>query len=160
MTTGTTGFEIRSSRHWRGVQAALIIVATAAWLTWIATLAAQGDAAAPWWLLPVGLPIFAAARWHAEAAGRLRLDAGGWCFEDPDRRIDRETGELAVALDLGRWMLIRWGASASGGPRKCRWFALSHDDMPRHWQAFRRAVYSPRPSPAGPSAQAPADPPA
>jgi hypothetical protein len=66
-------------------------------------------------------------------------------------------GSLSIAFDFGGWMLLRFRAD---GSRRIRWLAPSEKGMPDAWPAFRRAVYSPRPAPAGLSAQAPADPPA
>ncbi len=141
----------------RNVLMAAAAIALAAW-AW--AVVGQGEAARAWLALPLLLPIIGAAGWRGEANGRLVLDGGAWCFEAAAADPAPQAGELVVAVDLGDWMLLRFRPDGVRWPRNRRWFALSRSDMPADWQAFRRAVYSPRPSPAGLSAQAPAAPPA
>jgi hypothetical protein len=129
-------------------------------LAWTLTLSLRGE----WALAMMAIPLLAlvawAAAWRPEPGGRLFEQGGRWCFEDPARGLAPQPGSLVVALDLGPWMLLSF---RHDGPRLAadqRWIVLSGRDMPADWGAFRRAVYSPRPVPAGLAAQAPADPPA
>ena len=59
-----------------------------------------------------------------------------------------QTGELAVAIDLGAWMLVRFAPeSAAGGPsRRWRpaWIALQRRGLEAHWPTLRCALYSAR----------------
>jgi hypothetical protein len=158
--TASAGFEIRMAPAWRWLRNVLIAAAAAALLAWAGMLIEGGEAAHAVFALPLLLPIVAAASWRSEERGQLVLDGVGWCFEGAVSDPVRRPGELVVAMDLGSWMLLSLRLGDAPWSRNRRWFALSRRDMPATWQAFRRAVYSPRPPPAGPSAQAPADPPA
>ena len=160
MTSARAAVEIRPVpiRHW--FVGTLVIAAAAALLAWTTAVIAAGDAVRAGLALPLLLPIVAAAAWRGEERGRLVLDGGTWRFEDAAVDPAGRPGELVVAMDLGSWMLLCFHPSGARWPRNRRWLALGRRDMPAAWQAFRRAVYSPRPPPAGPSAQAPADPPA
>lgn len=160
MTTASATFEIRTAPAWRWLRNTLAAAAAAAVMAWAWAVNDNGDAARALLALPWLLPIVAAAAWRGEERGRLVLEGGDWCFEDAVSDPARQCGELVVAMDLGAWMLLSLRSGGGRWPRNRRWFALSRRDMPASWQAFRRAVYSSRPSPAGPSAQAPADPPA
>lgn len=159
MATQPTRFEIRPARAWRVLVLALATLAMAASLLWAATVIDRGAPGLVW----LAVPAFLIGAWGS-FAGRAQAgvlhDAGGqWWFE-PGRGSaapEAEPGSLDVAADFGAWMLLRFRAAPS---RRTRWLAPSSRDMHRDWPAFRRAVYSPRPIPAGRSAQAPADPPA
>lgn len=160
MAGAGTAFQIRPARAWRALCLGLVALAVAATLAWVWTLAARGDGAEAWPALAV-LPLLAwTSAWRGEPGGRLFTDGAVWHFEDPARDVPPQSGRLVVAIDLGPWMLLQFRADGTRPSGTKRWFALSQRDMPSDWQAFRRAVYSPRLSPAGRSAQAPADPPA
>jgi len=138
----------------------LVALAAVATLAWVWTLVGRGDGAKAWPALGI-LPLLAwASAWRGEPGGRLVTDGAAWHFDDSARGLPAQSGQLVVAVDLGPWMLLRFRADETRLLGGKRWFALSQRDMPGDWQAFRRAVYSPRLSPAGRSAQAPADPPA
>lgn len=160
MTTASAVFEIRTASAWRRLRNTLVAAAAAALLAWAWVVIDDGDAARAVLALPGLLPIIAAAAWRGEERGRLAMEGGFWCFEDAASDPARQSGELIVAMDLGAWMLLSFRCGGGRWFRNRRWFALARCDMPATWQAFRRAVYSPRLSPAGLSAQAPADPPA
>lgn len=128
-------------------------------LTWALTLSLRGEGVLALWAIPLAAA-FWAARWRPEPGGRLFEQGDRWCFEDPDRGLAPQPGALVVALDVGGWMLLRFRPDEPPQAANRRWLTLSRRDMPADWRAFRRAVYSPRPVPAGLAAQAPADPPA
>jgi hypothetical protein len=94
---------------------------------------------------------WAAASWWRTPAGRLAWDGAAWAFQGPADAA--HAGQLTVALDLQRAVLVRWR-----GPRP-HWFWLQRACEPPHWAALRRAVYS-RPEDDAPSgAERPPDPP-
>jgi hypothetical protein len=151
--------EIRTCAGWRlgvaGLTAASLLVVG----LWIATLLAREELA--WiWLAMAALPAIAAAasmRWVDRA--RLRWDGGDWHLaRSAPPAMAEQAGTMAVALDGGSWMLLRFRARAATERPRITWLALSRHDLGGAWHALRCAVYSPRPDPAGPSAQAPADP--
>ncbi|QJW85046.1 hypothetical protein HK414_20465 [Ramlibacter terrae] len=74
----------------------------------------------------------AAAAWLRSPHGRLAWDGGGWRWEE-------EGGRPEIALDLQSRMLLRWRSDAGA----VRWLAPERNAAPAHWDALRRAVYSP-----------------
>ncbi len=160
MATGSTVFPIRPARAWYVASRFLTAVAAAAALAWTAVWLRLDDAAWPVFAILVWLPVVWALTGRPEAPGRMSLGEAVWCFEPGGSGSGGVIGEIAVMLDLGDLMLLRFRPDDTRWPQRWRWFALSRSDMPADWQAFRRAVYSPRLPPAGLSAQAPADPPA
>jgi hypothetical protein len=57
-----------------------------------------------------------------------------------------EAGEIAVAMDFGSALLLRFRPLAA--PRRTRWIALSRRGLEAQWHGLRCAVYSPRPGAA------------
>jgi hypothetical protein len=160
VTTGTSVLPIRPAQGWRRVGLILLMLVGAALLAWAGSLIEQGQGARAGLALLGLLPLLVVAAWPCGSEGRLLRDAGVWFFEGPAPGAGRQAGELVVSVDLGDWMLLQFRSGGARWGAGRRWLTLSRRDMPADWQAFRRAVYSPRPSPAGLSAQAPADPPA
>lgn len=153
-------FPVGPNRAWRRAGLLLSGASLVTLLAWVATLFGRGRAVEAGMALGLALPVAAIAGWRRSSEGRLRQGGEGWCFEPAAAAQSACVGELVVAVDLGGWMLLQLRCGRSRWRPDSRWFALSQRDMPARWHAFRRAVYSPRPSPAGLSAQAPADPPA
>ena len=75
----------------------------------------------------------------------LDWDAQRWTLATPHASC---TGDIAVAIDLGAWLLVRFRASSA--PRRWRWLALQRRGLDVHWHALRCALYSPRPGGAEP----------
>ena len=71
----------------------------------------------------------------------LDWDARRWALHSPAGAA--QEGELAVAIDLGPWLLLRFRPAAP--PRRARWIALQRAAHAAQWHALRCAVYSPRP---------------
>ncbi|MBX3586572.1 MAG: hypothetical protein KF796_08000 [Ramlibacter sp.] len=72
---------------------------------------------------------------HTAPAGLLRWDGQAWSWRGPAPQD--EAGQPVVALDLQRWLLLRW----TGG-RHSRWFWLARASAPAQWRALRRAVHA------------------
>src|SRR5687767_5603149 len=76
----------------------------------------------------------AAWQWLRAAQGVLSWDGQSWSWS---AHAQAEEGLPEVALDLQRWLLLRWsGATAS------RWLWLQRARHPECWEDLRRAVYS------------------
>lgn len=63
----------------------------------------------------------------------------------------RRTGRIEVALDLGRWMLLRLvpdRGSTPGRASRPAWLPVQAVGLERNWHALRCAVYSPTPAAA------------
>ncbi len=151
--------QIRTAAAWRYGTAALTLASSLGLGWWFVTAI---DRNAPGWMwlgLPASLALGAAAAMRWIRGGTLRWDGEVWRLADgvPDR-AEGAPGTLAVALDGGHWMLLRFRATPAGSGRRVRWLALSRRDLGGQWHALRCAVYSPRPEPAGRPAQAPATP--
>lgn len=99
-------------------------------------------------LLLVGVGAFAAWSWVHAPCGELSWDGESWNWTIAGRA---DTGTLEVALDLQRWLLLRWSAG-----RAVRWLWVERAGRSQHWDDVRRAVYSR----ARPQALRPAQPPA
>ena len=155
-------FEIRTARAWR--RAVLTLSASGLLITgvWVATLFSRGETAWALWAVPAVLACLLAATSTGMRRGRLRWDGQRWHLsESAPRDIPESPGSLVLAFDGGGWMLLRFRRSdAVRWQPAGTWLALASSDFPGDWHAWRCAVYSPRPDPAGLSAQAPADPPA
>lgn len=101
-------------------------------LAWTAVAVAGVVALRTWWRAPRGV---------------LAWDGSGWTWT-PDGG-QGVSGEVQVALDVQRLLLVRFRAAGAGG-----WFWLERGG--ERWDELRRAVYSR----AGPAALPDAEPPA
>jgi hypothetical protein len=84
-------------------------------------------------LLPLAWPRPVTLRWDGEAWHFVRSD-GAW------------SGRLAVAVDLGAWMLLRFTADDAMPGRATAWIPAQRRGLETYWHALRCAVYSPRPT--------------
>ena len=140
-----------------------------AWQAGMGVLAfASASCVLAWWatqhrLPPVGAGMAAAAvlcalGWlllplvrvpHA----RLRWDGRGWQLRPTESAAgsasaEAVAGELAVAMDLGAWMLLRFEPLARARWATPVWLPVQRAGIEPQWHALRCAVYSPRPAPA------------
>nr|WP_239027467.1 hypothetical protein [Ramlibacter algicola] len=92
---------------WRAAAGLAFLLAAAAW------------AGASWWSVP---------------SGRLTWDGARWAFAAGTG--PGQSGVVTVALDLQRWLLVRWAGT------RTHWVWLEHSRAPADWAALRRAVYS------------------
>jgi hypothetical protein len=130
---------------WRRGLAAVAGAALAALVAWAATslAAAPAGAEAPILGTAIGLGIGAvviALSLGRVEAGVLACRHGSWTFA-PDRSPQAPVaGELAVALDLGSFLLL---TLAGSGQRRRRWLPVQRLGLEHDWHALRCAVYSP-----------------
>ncbi|QAZ40144.1 hypothetical protein C1M51_12340 [Methylibium sp. Pch-M] len=80
------------------------------------------------------------------SAQRLKWDGVDWWLAGPADAAEPRAGKVAVALDLDRWLLLRFRADGrevpASGPRT-RWLAMRRHEHPAEWHALRCALYSP-----------------
>jgi hypothetical protein len=122
-------------RGWRAVQSflyAATAAVVAAWagarLGWPAVAAAGAAAAVLAW-------------WRTGSESRpLRWDGRQW-------QLDGVSGAVAVMIDLGAWMLLRFEGTA-GAP--AAWLALSRAEGAADWHGLRTALYAAAPTPSLP----------
>jgi hypothetical protein len=130
---------------WRGAVTAVAGAALAALVLWTtASLAAARAETAPWILatafaLGLGAIVVALSLVRVEG-GVLAYRDGRWTFA-PDRSPSHPlAAELAVALDLGSFLLLTLAGPAV---LRRRWLPVQRRGLERDWHALRCAVYSP-----------------
>jgi hypothetical protein len=151
--------EIRTAAAWRFGTLAMTVAAAIGLGSWGVTAFERGASGLMWLGLPALAAIGAAASMRWIRSGRLAWDGEVWqLVETGAIGTAGRPGSLAIALDGGHWMLLRFRAKEAPAARRVCWLALGRRDLGGQWHALRCAVYSPRPDPAGRSAQAPAAP--
>jgi len=80
--------------------------------------------------------------YHQCAAVSLRWDGGLWQLARADGAVETP-GDLAVVVDIGPWMLLRFDAGPGVSPL---WLSAHQSGVKPRWHALRCAVYSPRPA--------------
>jgi hypothetical protein len=126
----------------------------AAWLLGVLVLVAWSMQVAAGWrqglaaLLLLALAGAALRAWTRSPRGLLAWDGQDWRWADG---AGDSPGQVAVALDLQRWLLVRWRADGA----RAAWLWLERAREPNAWNALRRAVYSPARTDAPPGATPP-----
>ena len=105
---------------------------------WATLSAAAGAVCVVAWVMPLIVLRPATLRWDGQA----------WHF---GRDEDAVPGRLAVAIDLGGWMLLRFTEGEAAPDRATAWIPAQRRGLEAQWHALRCAVYSPRPSRAAPA---------
>jgi toxin CptA len=132
------------------------------WCT-LALLAAAGLVFAAWvvqapgwsWRQALGATLLLACAaaawrgWRLGAIGSLSWDGEAWTWRGAD---GEQAGRLEKVLDLQERMLVRWHLETG----RAEWFWVERDGAPAHWEALRRAVYSPARTEAPQKAEPPA----
>jgi len=98
------------------------------------------------WLLPATTVLLAAAGlWplRPQPPQRLRWDGQAWWLEPAAGTGAEVRGEVALMLDLGAHLLLRFDAAQAGWRRRRRWLALSRRATAGDWHGLRCALYWP-----------------
>ncbi len=141
---------VRDFAWWRaGVGALLLCVIASAAAWWL------GPAQRPAWVSAALLLMLLTSGCGAVGLMRcpplsLRWDSARWNL-GPAAAMGEEplSGRLAVAVDLGGWMLLRFRPDASTKRFSTVWIAVQQARSQQQWHAFRCAVYSSRPDTRG-----------
>ncbi len=109
-----------------------------------------------WTLIAAGCGVMAVlglgASLARSQASSLRWDGMAWHLGPAESRGDEpQIGSLAVALDFGSWMLLRFTADApvsasnqrATTPRQL-WLPAQRSGLEAQWHALRCAVHAPR----------------
>ena len=136
----------------------------------VAPLLCAVASAVAWWLGPGYRPAWASATLVlmlftsvCAAVGlircpplSLRWDTARWNL-GPAASMGEEplSGQLAVAVDLGGWLLLRFCPDATTKRLSTVWIAVQQAPSQQQWHAFRCAVYSSRPDTRGLSTDSP-----
>jgi hypothetical protein len=133
---------------WRSGVLALVLAAAAALGAWIAApdnvhpLRIRLAVAAAGALLLAG----GASRLRCRSAS-LRWDTTKWHLGPASTKGEEpHSGRLAVAIDLGAWMLLRFRHDGAAGRRRSMWLPVQRRGLESQWHALRCAVYSARPA--------------
>jgi hypothetical protein len=134
---------------WRALRAGLPAVAIGTLALWLGQHFERSDSAwgAAWSVHPSWArePIWIAAAlalvvailcWGLArpVAREVRWDGQRWM-------VDRRAGRLALMIDLGPWLLLRWRPEAGAGLKR-RWLAVSSREAGTAWHPLRAALYS------------------
>ena len=121
--------------------AAFVVVVTGAWALDRGDGISLGVASLAW--------VYAAVLvWRCRQATTWQLawDGSGWQLTGDGRYAAAWRGEVAVMIDLGDALLLRF-VSTDG--TSAVWLPLQRGDLPAGWHPLRCALYSPRPASAG-----------
>lgn len=127
----------------RALGALLVALAAAAFGGWLALSLRGAPVMAA--MIAAVLAALAATLVVRATPGRpaaLGWDARRWTLAMAG--ADALEGELAVAMDLGGMLLLRFEPEPAAHP--VRWIALRRAEHAAQWHALRCAVYSPRPA--------------
>ena len=130
---------------WRWAVAAVAGAALAALAAWAAASLASSSSEAemPILITAIGLGIgtlLLALSLARVEAGILASHDGRWTFTPDASPHEAFAGKLAVALDLGSFLLLTVTGS---GARRRRWLPVQRRGLAHEWHALRCAVYSP-----------------
>ena len=141
---------IREFGWWRAGVGAVSLAAFALAGSWL-----LGESRMSTWVCTVLLMALAAVVCAASLLARcpplsLRWDTQRWNL-GPAATVGEEpsAGQLAVALDLGTWMLLRFRPEPAASRFSMVWIPVQREPVHHDWHAFRCAVYSSRPDPRG-----------
>ncbi len=120
-----------SAGPWRLFQQALVALSTAVAVAWAGAQSGVEGVALAGGALALGL----ASAWWAgrrlvKPARRLAWDGATWSLHP-----ESLTGQVALMIDLGDWMLVRFSPGA-------HWLPLSRGDAAADWQALRVALHA------------------
>jgi len=129
---------------WRGIQWSLRAAAAGVVSYWAATQLLGPDARMAAACVLVGLLwAFVEARRPPEPARHLAWDGQVWTLSRP--AAEPVAGRVAVMLDLGSWMLLRFDRQPPARPgwRGRVWLPLKQSDAGVAWPAVRAALFAP-----------------
>ena len=138
---------------WQGGVLVLAGLAIATLTAWLVTHERPVEtfvwAATGLWMIAV---VALAASALRVPAADLRWDGRAWYLGSGAG--DPLAGDLSVAIDLGRWMLLRF-TPAVPPDASVRWLPVQRLGIESQWHALRCSVYAPRPMPGDDSTGAP-----
>jgi hypothetical protein len=95
-----------------------------------------------------GVLVLAASTWLARVPPMsLRWDTETWRLGPAARRGEEPwPGTLAVTVDLGSWMLLKFAHDVTGSPRRVTWLPVQRRGIEPRWHALSCAVFCARPA--------------
>jgi hypothetical protein len=133
-----------SAGPWRSIQWALYGSSAAVTVGWAAATRWEPGAGPLAAGLLTGLAVGLAARYALPTrAMQLAWDGSAWQLRLPGGEAC--SGQAALMLDLGPWMLVRF-SPAGVRWRGAVWLPLSRRDAAAAWPALRVALHAPQPA--------------
>jgi len=135
-----------SAGPWLAIQLTLYALSMAVAVWWAGARWWEPSGVLAWASLLLGMITAVVAR-RALSAPALRLgwDGGAWRLCPPGG--EGPSGQVALMLDLGRWMLVRFTPESAGRQawRGAAWLPLSRRDAAAAWPALRVALHAAQP---------------
>jgi hypothetical protein len=95
-----------------------------------------------WWAAAAAYAIGTYRGWQAlRYAAALTWDGQVWCLHDQSTGQVDALGEVHVALDVQKALLLRWLPASDTLQTKPQWLWLGLQTSDNRWQDLRRAVY-------------------
>lgn len=95
-----------------------------------------------WWAAAAAFAIAAYLGWQAlRYAATLTWDGQVWCLHDQSSGQVDALGEVHLALDVQKALLLRWLPASDTLQAKPQWLWLGLQTSDTRWQDLRRAVY-------------------
>lgn len=126
---------------WRAAVTGLALLSVACIVSWLAT---RGSPITPGL---VGSVIAATVGTIFLLRSLLRMPQRQLRWDGQVWHLATVPGELAVVVDLGAWMLLRFAPADSTRATRAVWLPVQRRGLEAQWHALRCAVYSPRPAP-------------
>jgi len=148
---------VRHFRVWRALLACLGCAVSGVVIAWgWAMFPLAGATALAACTLAVGLSLASLGSLLGIQPYSLRWDTQAWWLgRAAERGHEPMAGQLAVAIDWGAWMLLRYTPADSQGLfRRSRWLPIQRAGHESAWLDLRTAVHA---TPGLPAAQRPAD---
>lgn len=95
-----------------------------------------------WYAAAIAKALGAFLGWRALGqAGTLTWDGQVWCLQTHGHGQEDALGEVSVALDVQKALVLRWQPASDTLSSKPLWLWLGSEGASHHWQDLRRAVY-------------------
>jgi hypothetical protein len=145
-------FEVSLHRFgvWRGAVLLLGLLGVATLAAWALTREGSIDNAVTIaCALAAGVLLWLTLSLARVPAVGLRWDGLQWHVGPPEAGADKSVpGDMAVVIDLGPWMLLRFKPAAPDVRPRVTWLPVQRRGIETQWHALRCSVYSPNPAPA------------
>jgi hypothetical protein len=122
----------------RWLYAFFVVLTSAVLLAW----ALNQGLNATWYMAVAAAALGLLLGWRALGqAGTLTWDGQVWCLHDLNQGHEDALGEVHVALDVQKALLLRWQPASDTLNAKPLWLLLGLQASDNRWQDLRRAVY-------------------
>ncbi|PQA80136.1 hypothetical protein C5F52_26420 [Limnohabitans sp. TS-CS-82] len=97
---------------------------------------------ATWYVAVAAAALGLLLGWRALGqVGTLTWDGQVWCLHDQGLGLEDALGDVHVALDVQKALLLRWLPASDTLQAKPQWLWLGSQSADNRWQDLRRAVY-------------------